>query len=302
MVSKILASKTMIGSRLVPLILFIFLPSRVPAQQPQAARGTMRGLVIDHPERLSGSWEVKGDRAVYGLHIQLATRVDGAPITLIGVRQIFHSAFIEVYERTGPTRKVGDGNWFSDESAPVLWTDRHLVLKQSATKFGPEVQLDLTFDPVSTSWSGRLRRGTFDRSVTLLRPHPETGAARSPFVGTWSRPDPGNNNCIHIVQIGRESLAAWSDDLATPGAIRYANGIRPPVETFEQYGSIALVEAVSPKALLIKLKALSAGCCSITYAGKLTRDGTKIQSGQSGSTIRNSWTRMRGDSCLAAPR
>ena len=83
---------TMLRSRLVPLILFIFLPSRVPAHQPQPAKITMRGLVIDHPERVSGSWEVKGDHAIYGLHIQLTTRVDGAPITLTGVQQIFHSA------------------------------------------------------------------------------------------------------------------------------------------------------------------------------------------------------------------
>ncbi|WP_213807922.1 hypothetical protein [Granulicella sp. dw_53] len=110
------------------------------------------------------------------------------------------------------------------------------------------------------------------------------------------------NNCIHIVQTGSESLAAWSDDLATPGASRYANGIRPPVETFEQYGSIALVEAVSPRAVLIELKALTAACCSITYAGKLTPDGKEIQSGESGSAIRNNWTRMRGDSCVSAPR
>jgi hypothetical protein len=292
---------TMLGSRLVLLILFIFLPSRVPAQQPQPPRGTMRGFVIDHPERLSGSWEVKGDHAIYGLHIQLTTRVDGAPITLIGVQQIFHSASIEVYERTGPTRRLGDGNWFSDESPQILWTDRRLVLKQAATQIGPEVQLDVTFDPVSDRWSGRFRRGTFDRSVTLLRPHPETAVAKSPFVGTWSRPAL-MNNCIHIVQTGSESVAGWSDDLATPGALRYANGIRPPVETFEHYGSIALVEVVSPRAVLIELKALTAGCCSITYAGKLTPDGKEIQAGQSGSAIRSNWTRMRGDSCVAAHR
>src|SRR5216683_3856998 len=286
---------TMLGSRLVPLILLIFLPSRVPAQQPQPARGTMRGFVIDHPERLSGSWEVKGDRAIYGLHIQLTTRVDGAPITLIRVQQIFHSASIEVYERTGPTRRVGDGNWFSDESPQILWTDRHLVLKQAATQIGPKVQLDLTFDPVSDSWSGRFRRGTFDRSVTLLRPHPETAVARSPFVGTWSRPAPGNN-CIHIVQTGSETLAGWSDDLATPGASRYANGIRPPVETFEHYGSIALVEVASPRTVLIELKALTAGCCSITYTGNLARNGEVIQGTRGGDAMRSNWTRVRGNS------
>ena len=194
----------MIGSRVVPLILLIFGQSCVPAQQPQPATGTMRGGVIDHPESLSGSWEAKGDHAVYGLHIQLRTKVDGVPSTLAGGRQIFDSASIEVYERTGPTRRVGDGNWFSDDSPQVVWSDRHLVLKQSATRIGPDVQLDLTFDPVSSSWSGRFRRGTFDRLVTLRRPHPETGAVISSFVGTWSCPAP-RSTCIHIVQTGSGS-------------------------------------------------------------------------------------------------
>jgi hypothetical protein len=244
---------------------------------------------------------VKGDHAIYGLHIQLTTRVDGAPITLTGVEQIFNSVSIEVYERTGPTRNLGDGNWFSDKSPQILWTDRHLVLKQAATKIGPEVQLDLAFDPVSDTWSGRFRRGTFDRSVTLLRPHPETAVAKSPFVGTWRRPAL-MNNCIHIVQTGSESFAGWSDDLATPGALRYANGIRPPVETFENYGSIALVEVVSPRTVLIELKALTAGCCSITYTGNLARNGEEIQGTQSGSAMQSNWTRVRGHSCVVAHR
>jgi hypothetical protein len=258
----------------------------------------MRGLVIDHPEMMSGSWEVKGDHAIYGLHIELTTRVDGAPRTLIGVRQIFHSALIEVYERTGPTRKLGDGNWFSDESPPILWTDRHLVLKWSAPRIGPEIQLDLTFDPASDSWSGRFRRGTFDRSVTLLRPHPATAVAKSPFVGTWSRPAL-MNNCIHIVQTGSESLASWSDDLATPGALRYASGIRPPVETFEHYGSVSLIEVVgSPRTVMIELKALTGICCSITSFGNLAPNGEEIQGTQGGDAVPSNWTRVRGNSCV----
>jgi hypothetical protein len=259
----------------------------------------MRGIAIDHPEKLSGSWEAQGDHAVYGLHIQLTTRVDGAPITLLGARQIFYSASIDVYERTGPARKFGDGNWLLDDSPQVLWTDRHLVIKHPATRTDPDVQLDVTFDLVANSWSGRFHRGTVDRSVTLVRPHPEAGAASSPFVGTWKRL--GNNECIHIVQTGSKSLAAWSDALATPGASRYANGIRAPLETFERYGAIALVEAVSPKAVLMELNALTVACCSITYAGVLTPDGKEIQSGEQ-VPFPNNWARMRGDSCVASGR
>jgi hypothetical protein len=289
------------GSRYLLFFLTILLPPSASAQQQRSSNGTLRGTTIDHPERMSGSWEVKGEYAIYGLHIQLTTKVDGAPATLTGVRQIFHDATIEVYQRTGPTRKTGDGNWFSDDSPEVQWNAKHLALGHAATQAGPAVQLDLTFDPVHEIWSGRFRRGSFDRRVTLLRPHPKTDVARSPFVGTWSRPAL-MNNCIHIVQTEIGSLASWSDDLSTPGALRYANGLRPSMETFERYGSIALVEVPSPRTVLIELKALTAICCSIFYAGKLTPDGKEIQSGQSGSAIRDNWTRMRGDSCVAAPR
>jgi len=282
-------------------LLTILLPPSAPAQQQRSSNGMLRGTTVDHPERMSGSWEVKGEDAIYGLHIQLTTKVDGAPTTLTGVRQIFHDAYIEVYQRAGPTRKIGDGNWFSDDSPAVQWSAKHLALQHAATQAGPAVQLDLTFDPVHDIWSGRFRRGSFDRPVTLLRPHPKTDVTRSPFVGTWSRPHL-MNNCIHIVQTEIGSLAGWSDDLSTPGALRYANGIRPPMETFERYGSIALVEAVSPGAVLMELKALTPACCSIIYAGKLTPDGKEIRAGHSGTAFRSNWTRMRGDSCVAAPR
>jgi hypothetical protein len=52
---------------------------------------------------------------------------------------------------------------------------------------------------------------------------------------------------VYPHRASRRRITAWSDDLATPGASRYANGIRPPLVTFERYGAIALVEAVSPK-------------------------------------------------------
>ena len=85
------------------------------------------------------------------------------------------------------------------------------------------------------------------------------------------------------MQIGSESLAAWSDDLVTPGALRYANGIQPPVETFEHYGLVALVEVVgSPRTVMIELKALSAICCSITYFGNLAPNREEIQGTQGG--------------------
>jgi hypothetical protein len=177
------------GSRnLLLSLLTILLPLSAPAQQQRSSNGMLRGMTIDHPERMSGSWEVKGEGAIYGLHIQLTTKVDGAPATLTGVRQIFHDASIEVYQRTGPTRKTGDGNWFSFDSPEVQWNAKHLALEHAATQATPAVQLDLTFDPVRDIWSGRFRRGSFDRPVTLLRPHPKTGVTRKPICGNLEPP------------------------------------------------------------------------------------------------------------------
>ena len=289
----------MLTSRLLPLILLTFLPGNINVQQRQPATGIAPRLVVRHPEQLSGSWEIQGENAVYGLQIQLTTRADGAPLTLIGVQQVFQNASVELYKRTGLTRKIGDGAWLPVEPSQLL-TDGHLVLKRPALPVGPEVQLDLILDPVFDTWSGRFRLRDFDRVVTLVRPHPPSPAPRSPFVGTWSHRGDGNKSCLHIVQTGGESLAGWYDTLATPGALRYANGTHPPVETFESYGSIALVQMVPPAGVVIELNTLSAGCCSINYGGRITPNGKEIQSGQSGSTILDTWTRMRGDSCVAA--
>jgi hypothetical protein len=51
------------------------------------------------------------------------------------------------------------------------------------------------------------------------------------------------------------SLAAWSDDLARRESLVIRTESGPPVKTIEDYGSIALVEAEFPEALLMKLKA-----------------------------------------------
>jgi hypothetical protein len=120
------------GSRnLFLFLLTILLPPSAPAQQQRSSSGMLRAMTIDHPERMSGSWEVKGEDAIYGLHIQLTAKVDGAPATLTGVRQISHDA--EVYRRMGPTRKTGGGNWLSFDSPEVQWNAKHLALEHAAT-------------------------------------------------------------------------------------------------------------------------------------------------------------------------
>jgi hypothetical protein len=254
-----------ISKGIVPALLVVLSISGVGCREAYATDSILRGSTIANPELTSGSWESNQFNSVVGVHIKLTTMVAGAPSSLVGVKQIFHDAEIQVYQREGSKRTNGDGNWFDDNSSGVQWTGKHLTIEHAAGAGTLTVRLDLIFDAEHEIWKGHLRRGDFDHYVTLVRPHPKTGIAKSPFVGTWHR-ETLMNNCLHIVQTNEGTLSGWSDDLIRPGLLRYANGIKRPAETLEQYGSIALVQIASPTTLLLELKAFSPICCSIESA------------------------------------
>ncbi len=295
-VSKALVRSTMRPVTSIFLTFLLLQGGFAPAPRSAIAEVLLHNTIIEHPENLSGAWEVQGKDSVYGLQIHLTTRVNGAPAKLVGVRQTFHSAVFQVYERTGPSRRTFVGNGFVDTSDPVHWAEGHLLLNQNATSISPEIHLDLFFDPHHQIWSGRFQRGAFDAVVTLRRPVPLTEAAPSSLVGTWKRSGQ-MNNCIHIVQTDAQSLFGWSDDLQSPGALRYANGLQPPHETFERYGSLAVVETPIPGVVQIEFNSHNAGCCSPSYLGKLTKNGQQIRSPQGGG---GDWTRVAGASCVGS--
>ena len=279
--------------RTVPLFLMLSLIGGTCA-----ADRKVRGSTLENPELISGSWESDQFDSVVGLHIKLVTTVAGAPTTLVGVKQVFDHAEIQVYQRDGPQRIAGDGTWFLDDSPDVQWTENHIIIQHAAVAGTPAVQLNLIFDPEHSTWKGHLQRGTFDHEVTLTRPRPKTGIANSPFVGTWYR-EALMNNCLHIVQTGEDTLAGWSDDLVTPGRIRYSKSIVRPSETSEQYGSIALINIASPTTLFLQLKAFSAICCSITSGLRLPSE--KYAGKQASSRVQrpDEWKRVKGTSCVS---
>lgn len=250
--------------------------SSASAQDRALPPRPLRGSVIEHPEDLSGAWEVGGDHTTYGLQIVLTTKVVGAPESLTHARQTVQRADIQVYQRDDLTRKEFDGNWFDDQSASLRWIGGYLYLDQPAIPAPPEIELDLRFDPQRQTWTGRFHRGAYDRFVTLHRPQPNASVARNPIVGTWQRAGQ-TNNCIHIVPTGKGSLEAWSDDLQTPGSTRYANGLQPPKETFEVYGSISTVDSPNPRIVHMEFKVFTGMCCSVSYLGRLSPDGTLIR-------------------------
>jgi hypothetical protein len=258
----------------------------------QASR-TWRGLIVPHPESLSGVWEAREGSSFIGLQIHLMTQVKGRPLTLRGVEQTFLSADIEVYERDTSERKPRDGNWYKDNSAGVEWSGWHLTIRPSNAMRQPVVEIDLTLNPKSETWTGRFRRGLIDRNLVLARPSRSRKDVLSPFVGTWRR-STLMNNCLHIAQAEDGALVAWSDDLVTPGTMQYANGLHPPNETLDEFGSFAQLTTPSARSVVIELKALSAICCSVFAGGVLTDDAGSIQSRSDALA----WTRVRGNSCI----
>jgi hypothetical protein len=283
--------------RIVPILLLLLFIAGNGCRWALAVDTMLRGSTLENPEWISGSWETDQFASIVGLHIRLTAMVAGAPSSLIGVKQVFHHAEIQVYQRDGPTRTMADGNWFEDDSSDAQWAGRHLTIEHAAVAGTPAIQLILVFDSRHNTWRGHLRRGTFDHYVTLARPHPKTGITKSPFVGTWYRAAL-MNNCLLIVQTGDGALSGWSDDLATPGRIRYANNIERPTETMEQYGSIALVQIVSPTTLRLELKAFSSGCCSIFSLLQLRPEIGAPKSSRIGSQPVDKWRRVEGSTCV----
>jgi len=254
------------------------------------------GSIIEQPEKVSGIWETENGTGVIGIDIELMTTVKGAPATLKGVPQFFRYAQIAVFERRGAAWAFGDANWFTTDAGGARWSENHLEMHgmTNPPKGAPEIVVDLRFDPRTKSWSGRFHRGQVDRVVTLLRPHRRRVQAQSPFVGTWKRGDV-MNNCVHVAQEADGQLVAWSDDLIAPGAMRYANGLKPPAETLEEYGSVVQVSAEDGDRIRMELKVLSAMCCSIHTGGILSSDHKYIRSADDRAD--REWRRVEGDSC-----
>jgi hypothetical protein len=286
-----------VSMRIVPILIMLLSTVSIRCSRAFATDTMHRGSSLENPELLSGSWESDQFESAVGLQIKLITTVAGAPSNLVGVKQVVKLAEIQVYQRDAPKRMMGDGNWFEDDSPGVHWTGGHIIIERAAIAATPAIQLNLIFDPEHSTWKGRLRRGTFDHTVTLIRPHPKAGITKSPFVGTWYRPTL-MNNCLHIVQTGEGALSGWSDDLILPGRIRYPSGIKRPTETVDEYGSIALVQIASPTTLFLELKAFSAVCCSITSGLKLPSGVGAAKHSQVGIQRLDEWRRVEGTSCV----
>lgn len=236
------------------------------------------------------------------MNIIITTHVDGTPTSLAGQLQYEDEFTAGLYQRTGPDVTPLGFNFFSTVAGGgMTWDGHQLAIHLPRRDDCPKVNVDLTWHEDSQTWTGLFERGSFSKQVSLKRPTP--AASESPFVGTWFDKGGTMNNCVHISQETGGALTAWSDDIQTPGQMRYANGLQPPKQTMESYGEIAKASMDAPDRITVELRAYIAICCSHPFTAKLSADGQSLAgrwlpgpNQMSGPVI---WVRMPGNSCIS---
>jgi hypothetical protein len=278
--------------------------------QAQHSEESSNKRIIEEPERLSGVWETDiGSGKTIGLHFNLTTAIEGSPTSLTRILQYEEHLDIGVYQKNGKDLTFGDQNYFSlSGDGAASWDGKRLILKFAPppTAKLPAIDLNLIYDEKQQAWTGLFHRDSFSGDVTLRRPNADrSDAGGSPFVGTWSDKGGIMNNCIHISQDKNGALTAWSDDIQTPGQMRYANGIQPPTQTMEHYGEIAKVSMDAPDRLTVELRAYTAMCCSHPFTAKLSADGQSLAgnwlAGPNQAPRPVIWVRMPSNSCISPP-
>ncbi len=256
------------------------------------------------PDALAGRWEAPdGHGGAVGMNIIVTTHIDGAPTSITGHVQYEDEFVAGIYQRTGPDVEPLGFNFFSSAAGGGMTWDGHQLAIHLVGKGDPrKVNLDLIWHEESQMWSGLFERDSFHEHVSLKRP--TSMASESPLVGTWSDKAGMMNNCLHISQEKDGALTAWSDDLQTPGRMRYANGIQPPTQTMEHYGEIAKAKMDAPDQITVELRAYTAMCCSHPFTAKLSADGQSLSGswlpGPNQAPRPVTWLRMPSDSCISA--
>jgi hypothetical protein len=263
----------------------------------------MLGKIIEQPEQLSGLWEAPtGHQSAVGIWLLLTTRIDGAATTLRRVPQYEQSFSVALFQRSGNQFEFGTGSSFADDSnGELIWDGTHLRARRDGrNKDRLAAELDLTFDPASETWSGLFGRGTFSRFVTLRRSAKVLPNGKRALVGTWASTEKVTRSCFHVIQLWDGSLAGWSDDLQTPGVLRYANGLRPPSFTSEHYGNLLRVIDLDNQRFSIEFAAYAAICCSRTVIATVVGHDALSGNWQPGfkqAGEKPLWKRLRGNSC-----
>jgi hypothetical protein len=266
---------------------------------------SQRKPVLSTPEALAGRWEwPDGQGGAAGMNVIVNTHIDGAADRIAGRVQYEDEVLFGLYYRAGSEVEPLGFNFFRNSPGEgVLWDGRRLAIHLGGKAGIPNVNVDLIWHEESQTWSGLFERAAFHKHVLLKRPASAAGTSASPFIGTWMDPRAMMNNCLHIAQQPDGALTAWSDDLQTPGRMRYANGIKPPLQTFEHYGEVAKATVDKSGQITVELRAYSPACCSHSFTARLSADGQSLSGvwaeGPNQSSRAAEWKKIPGLSCVA---
>lgn len=288
----------MIAERIAIVLLSIAAPFASPQSPNLTNQSPYEGQVVSSPESLSGLWEASdGHGGLVGLHLKLITRIPGGTTSVNGIRQTWEHLEVGVFESKSPALQIGDANYFTDspEGVHVRFDKNQLSLHlANSTPVTPSIDLDLTL--VSDVWKGHFHRGNFDSIVELHRP----GAS----VATWTEDSPAGRSCVHIPDFPAVEFNGWSDNIPTPGNLRYANNIPRPSTTDVTYGDLANIRHLGNHQISIEFNAYTAICCSHSFVGTITADHMHLNgswpAGPNQSPHSVSFRKAPANSCLAA--
>jgi hypothetical protein len=259
---------------------------------------------MPHPEDLAGRWEApdrKGGQI--GINILVSTTVASSATDLVAVPQDLKSLDIGLYQRSDSDGAAPGFRFFSTSSnGGATWDGRNLKIDAKQVANLPKVHVDLLWDDAARAWTGSMERADFkNQSITLRRP---AALHKSLFVGTWYESSDLMNNCVHIAQAQDGTFTGWSDDIQIPGRVRYAHGLPPSEQTMEHYGEIAKVKVTQEARIEVELRAYIAMCCSHPFTAVISPDQNSLvgewSTGPNQLQRSVKWTRVQGDSCIAA--
>ena len=178
----------------------------------------------EHPELIAGPWEVASASGIDGIFFEIVTSSSGQT----GREQFdWQTMNIRVYHREGgkeiwgyfATNDKASPQSYSlqdDHSFALFDGERLRIHCIEVTGLKP-FDMDVTFSPTSSKWSGTWSRSGQILHVVLTRPEPNRGVRPSVFVGDWIGEDipnapyhlaPGK---LHIRESLDGALSAWLD-------------------------------------------------------------------------------------------
>lgn len=286
-------------SRLIAVVLLSAATQLASAQSSTPDdQSPHHGQVVTSPESLSGLWEAPdGHGGIVGFHLQLITDIPGSATSPTSVHQTWKHLEVGVFQSKSLVLQSGDANYFTDspQSVPVRFENDHLSLHLlNPTPQVPSIDLDLT--RLNDTWKGRFHRGDFDAQVELRRP--------AATVDTWIDDSPMGRSCIHIPRSTAPEFNGWSDNIPTFGNVRYANNLARPSTANATYGDLLKIRHLANNQMSIEFNAYSGICCSHSFVGTLSSDGTVLSgswpAGPNRAPHLGSFRKASPDSCVSS--